>query len=152
MMSVSQLMYYLCIYSYKTLPVPESLTNSNEFQQQHTFSASINSIKCLQGLQSLPETILLGCERVKCPTDCRNGRMPNNLKLKGIVSPVTTNMTTQSFSKMKTAKYYAKPCKSFIVLFHHLPSCRLTRAHPPPPHSSPTDCGLPVLLPVQSSP
>ena len=36
--------------------------SSDEFWHQHKFSASINSIKCLQCIQSLPEIVPLGHE------------------------------------------------------------------------------------------
>ena len=118
------------IYSCKTPPALESSVNSDEFRHQHKFSAIINSIKCLQGIQSLPEIILLGHEgsNTRHIIEADNCQTTWSRKASGgSVSPVTTNTTTQTFLKTKTAKSYAKlvsfpseygaPCENSFSIF-----------------------------------
>jgi hypothetical protein len=63
------------ISSCETLPALES-TVSYEFWHQHKFSASINSIKCLQCIQNLPEIVPLGDEALKNQTPDISSKQP----------------------------------------------------------------------------
>ena len=70
------------ICSCEILPALESTVSSYKFWHQHKFSASINSIKCLQCIQSLPEIVPLGHEALKNQTPDISSKQPIAKRLK----------------------------------------------------------------------